>query len=69
MLISCCELTVFCITDLSLIELFSNVLKAGFLMMRLLKVCVCVCVCVCGGGGGGGGGLYCVPIMYLKTAI
>ena len=40
MLISCCELTVFCITDLSL-ELFSNVLKVGFLMMWLLKVCVC----------------------------
>ena len=37
MLISCCELTVFCITDLSL-ELFSNVLKAGFLIMWLLKV-------------------------------
>ena len=59
MLISC-ELTVFCITDLSL-ELFSNVRKAGFLIMGLFK-----------GGGGwgvGGGGLYCVPIMYLKTAI
>ena len=54
MLISCCELTVFCITDLSL-ELFSNVLKAGFLIMWLFKV--------------GGGGVYCVPIMYLKTAI
>ena len=53
MLISCCELTVFCITDLSL-ELFSNVLKAGFLIMWLFKV---------------GGGVYCVPIMYLKTAI
>ena len=38
MLISCCELTVFCITDLSL-ELFSN---AGFLIMWLFKV---------GGGG------------------
>ena len=37
MLISCCELTVFCITDLSL-ELFSNVLKAGFLIMWLFKV-------------------------------
>ena len=49
-----CELTVFCITDLSL-ELFSNVQKAGFLIMGLFKV--------------GGGGLYCVPIMYLKTAI
>ena len=36
-LISCCELTVFCITDLSL-ELFSNVLKAGFLIMWLFKV-------------------------------
>ena len=46
MLISCCELTVFCITDLSL-ELFSNVLKAGFLIMWLFKV----------GGGGGGGGI------------
>ena len=46
MLISCFELTVFCITDLSL-ELFSNVLKAGFLIMWLFKVCVC------GGGGGG----------------
>ena len=42
MLISC-ELTVFCITDLSL-ELFSNVRKAGFLIMGLFKV---------GGGGGG----------------
>ena len=41
-LISCCELTVFCITDLSL-ELFTNVLKAGFLIMWLFKV---------GGGGG-----------------
>ena len=56
-LISCCELTVFCITDLSL-ELFSNVLKAGFLIMWLFKV-----------GWGGGGRLYCVPIMCLKTAI
>ena len=45
MLISCCELTVFCITDLSL-ELFSNVLKAGFLIMWLFKV---------GWVGGGGG--------------
>ena len=36
-MISCCELTVFCITDLSL-ELFSNVLKAGFLTMWLFKV-------------------------------
>ena len=43
MLISC-ELTVFCITDLSL-ELFSNVRKAGFLIMGLFKV---------GGVGGGG---------------
>ena len=60
MLISCCELTVFCITDLSL-ELFSNVLKVGFLIMWVFKVCVCV--------GGGGGGLDCLPIMYLKTAI
>ena len=56
MLISC-ELTVFCITDLSL-ELFSNVRKACFLIMGLFKVCVW-----------GWGGLYCVPIMYLKTAI
>ena len=54
MLISC-ELTVFCITDQSQ-ELFSNVRKAGFLIMGLFK-------------GGGGGGLYCVPTMYLKTAI
>ena len=59
MLISC-ELTVFCITDLSL-ELFSNVGKAGFLIMGLFKVGV--------GGWGVGWGLYCVPIMYLKTAI
>ena len=43
MLISC-ELTVFCITDMSL-ELFSNVRKAGFLIMGLFK----------GGGGGGEG--------------
>ena len=34
MLIIGCELTVFCITDLSL-ELFSNVRKAGFLIMWL----------------------------------
>ena len=52
------ERTVFCITDLSL-ELFSNVRKACFLIMELFKVCV----------WGWGGGLYCVPIMYLKTAI
>ena len=60
MLISCCELTVFCITDLSL-ELFSNVRKAGFLIMGLFKVW--------GGVRGGGGGVYRIPIMYLKTAI
>ena len=36
MLISC-ELTVFCITDLSL-ELFLNVRKAGFLIMGPFKV-------------------------------
>ena len=56
MLISCCELTVFCITDLSL-ELFSNVLKAGFLIMWLFKV----------GWVGGGGGIlrtYNVPEDY-----
>ena len=46
---SCCALTVFCITDLSL-ELFSNVLNAGFLIMWLFKV------------GRGGGGY----IAYLK---
>ena len=59
MLIIGCELTVFFITDLSL-ELFSNVRKAGFLIMWL-----------CGflKWGRGGGGLYCVPIMYLMTAI
>ena len=42
MLISC-ELTVFCINDLSL-ELFSNVLKAGFLIMGLFKVGVGVVI-------------------------
>ena len=40
------SLQFFCITDLSL-ELFSNVLKAGFLIMWLFKK---------GEGGGGGGG-------------
>ena len=46
MLIIGCELTVFCITDLSL-ELFSNVRKAGFLIMWL-------CGFLKWGRGGGG---------------